>query len=461
MLRYDTPGARVNDFWIFCTSEQIHQYGHASKSDAKYFLEPPSSILDTHPYEQWKELTESCPTFKDISVKLFDQNTEYPEHKFQVGMKVEALVPFQRTHFAPATVVKIFDEIYFLVQIDDHDDYKNSKTRDGKSNACDVSLKKNTWLCKSGHPYIFPIGWAKSHDLTLAIPRGWNCENNEFDWTKYLTVTESVAAPENAFPDRESALEAGFEEGMRLEAVDPQDENIICAAHITKTMENLLWVKLDNFNDRREHIVYMNSRHIFPVGWCESNHYPLKPPRDYIEVCKKVQYATKEHEKKMLLDISIPEPRSSLWCPKIYFNYRCFTGPMISKGKLATLPKSVGPGPVTLVMREVLSMIVSVGYRSARILKVLQCDTDPEPGYHLEVLKAKHKSNTYRARVAVVTSGDMVPEFCKSICKKLMVCPNLFGPLQVPEDDCPDRCHKTSKNKFVSKYNRSFIFTLL
>jgi hypothetical protein len=240
---------------------------------------------------------------------------------------------------------------------------------------------------------------------------------------------------------------------MRLEAIDPENENSICAAHISKIIDNLLWLKLDSCNDNRiTHIVHMHSLQIFPVGWCESNHYPFKPPKDYIEVCKKVQTDTTATKKNNVIDVPLSEPRSSLWCPKIYFNYRCFTGPMISKGKLATLPKAVGPGPVVLVMREVLSMIVSVGYRSARILKVLQCDTKPEPGYNLEVLKAKHKNNTYRASVAVITSGDMVTEFCKSICKKLMVCPNLFGPLHVPENECPDKCHKTSKNKFISEY---------
>ena len=159
---------------------------------------------------------------------------------------------------------------------------------------------------------------------------------------------------------------------MRLEAVDPENENVICAAHITKVVDSLLWLKLDNYEDcRPEHVVHIHSLQIFPVGWCESNHYHLKPPKDYIEVCSKLQAPMTELKKNAVMDISISEPRSSLWCPKIYFNYRCFTGPMISKGKLATLPKAVGPGPVILVMREVLSMIVSVGYRSARILKVI------------------------------------------------------------------------------------------
>ena len=247
---------------------------------------------------------------------------------------------------------------------------------------------------------------------------------------------------------------------MRLEAVDPEDENVICAAHISKIIDNLLWLKLDCYDNRVEHIVHMHSLQIFPVGWCESNHYALRPPKDYVQVCQSSQPPVVEPRRNTVADIPLAEPRSTLWCPKIYFNYRCFTGPMISKGKLATLPKAVGPGPVTLVMKEVLSMIVSVGYRSARILKVLQCDTKPEAGFNLETLKAKHKNNTYRASVAIITSGDMVADFCRNICRKLMVCPNLFGPLFVSESECPDRCHKTAKNKFLSKYTRTLKFLI-
>lgn len=78
-----------------------------------------------------------------------------------------------------------------------------------------------------------------------------------------------------------------------------------------------------------------------------------------------------------------------LWCPKIYFNHKCFSGPFLSKSKLAGLPKAVGPGPVRLVMREVLSMLISVAYKSSRVLKEIQCDGDLRPGEHVEVLKAK------------------------------------------------------------------------
>lgn len=446
----------IKDFWIFCTSDSLHQYGFSSKSDTnKWFLEPPSSIVETYPYEEWKELIESEPKNHILSENLFIHDTKHQQHKFNIGMKLETVLPCDRTKIVPATIVKIFDDIYFLVQVDDYD----SQTNTNNDFSTIFHDEKKTWLCTADHPYIFPVGWAKKHHLQIMPPKNWPSKANEFKWDAYLSETKSTFATPNLFPIRESAIDAGFEVGMRLEAVDPQNENIICAAHITKINEDLLWIVLDNYKNRPEHVVHMHSLQIFPVGWCESNHYPLKPPRDYVEVCKKLEKPEENEVKKTILDIPIPEPRSSLWCPKIYFNYRCFTGPMISKGKLATLPKAVGPGPVILVMREVLSMIVSVGYRSARILKVLQCDSKPDPGYHLEVLKAKHKSNTYRANVAVVTSGDMVADFCRNICKKLMVCPNLFGPFQTPENECPDKCHKTSKNKF-SMHNNVFTFSM-
>ncbi|XP_014218553.1 scm-like with four MBT domains protein 2 isoform X2 [Copidosoma floridanum] len=446
-LKYDTPGSSTKQFWMFCTSEHLHNYGFVSKTDSNWFVEPPSSIVDMHSYEEWKELTENNGS-KDLKVpdNLFNNSVDHQKHAFKLHMKLEAVLPSDRTKIFPASVIKVFDDTYFLVQIDV---YKKNLDENSDENAVRNNTEKNTWLCTAEHPYIFPVGWSKKRNISMSSPPNWIPQSGKFDWDEYLKATNAVAADDSLFSPQESASDAGFECGMMLEAVDPKDENAICAAHITKILDNLLWLKLDSSDkDRPEHIVHMRSLQIFPVGWCESNHYPLKPPKDYIELCKKTEVApVKKHS---TLEFPLTEHRSSLWCPKIYFNYRCSTGPMISKRHLATLPKSVGPGPVVLVMREVLSMIVSVGYRSARILKVLQCDTKPEPGYNLEVLKAKHKNNTYRANVAIITSGDTVTEFCRNICKKLQVCPNLFGPLCVRENECPDKCYKSTKNKFIS-----------
>jgi hypothetical protein len=69
-----------------------------------------------------------------------------------------------------------------------------------------------------------------------------------------------------------------FERGMKLEAVNPNNHNQICAATITKIVGPLLWIHLDHMRDIPSHIEDIDSHNLFPVGWCESNNYQLKPP---------------------------------------------------------------------------------------------------------------------------------------------------------------------------------------
>jgi len=54
------------------------------------------------------------------------------------------------------------------------------------------------------------------------------------------------------------------------------------------------------------------------------------------------------------------------------------------------LPQSVGPGPVSLVIREVLSMIINVAYKSSRVLRELQLDGSPNPDMQQQILGAKY-----------------------------------------------------------------------
>jgi len=59
------------------------------------------------------------------------------------------------------------------------------------------------------------------------------------------------------------------------------------------------------------------------------------------------------------------------------------------------LPQSVGPGPVSLVMREVLSMLINVAYKSSRVLRELQSDDAvPNPAMQQTVLGAKYVVST-------------------------------------------------------------------
>jgi len=79
-------------------------------------------------------------------------------------------------------------------------------------------------------------------------------------------------------PSCQGTDEHEFERGMKLEAVNPANPNQICAATITKIVGPLLWVHLDHQRGLPSHIQDIDSHNLFPVGWCESNLYDLKPP---------------------------------------------------------------------------------------------------------------------------------------------------------------------------------------
>lgn len=77
---------------------------------------------------------------------LFQHNDEIPPHSFMMGMKVEALHPIDRTQIFPATVMEVWGDSYFLVEVD------SKVSNHGEEEP------RLIWLCTSNHPYIFPAG---------------------------------------------------------------------------------------------------------------------------------------------------------------------------------------------------------------------------------------------------------------------------------------------------------------
>lgn len=73
-------------------------------------------------------------------------------------MKLEAISPDDHTTLYPATVIKVFDDIYFLVHIDDYED--SAEKKEDETPKYDITDKNTAY-----HPYIFPIGWAKKNNI--------------------------------------------------------------------------------------------------------------------------------------------------------------------------------------------------------------------------------------------------------------------------------------------------------
>lgn len=465
LLRYDTPDSTSDrDFWLFYSSPRLFPVGWSEKNgEGKWKLVKPSCYNDSHHSDsEWEAIAEKS---KEAAYKLpsssdlFQNNiSEAPSHNFSVGMKLEAVHPQNRAEICPASIIEVIDDKYFVVAIDDMTQ-KSEAAVEEEDEDDDSSTKELTWLATTAHPYIFPQGWAQSHNLKLTHPRGWISAKEEFDWDEYLEETKSTPTLFKNDYSTIIASENGFEIGMKLEVVNPENEHQICAATVANVTEHLIWIHLDSNDCFQPSVIFsLDSFDMFPVGWCETNNYPLKPPQSY----QPIQSSQSSENSSVSAESDIKsedvkeknkDSKGGFWCPKIFFNHKCFSGPFLSKGKLAQLPKAVGPGPVTLVMKEVLSMLISVAYISSRVLRELQCKTKTHPGMHLEVLKAKYKSNAYRASVEIVTSADKVSDFCKEICQKLQVCPYLFGPVAVGEKSCPENCGTLSKTRFCK--NRS------
>ncbi|VVD05767.1 unnamed protein product [Leptidea sinapis] len=381
-LRYDGADDDLPQFWLFYSNSRISSFGSVTHK--------PTQILEAH--------------------------------SFTTGMKLEALSPHDMKTFRPATVAKIFNNLHFLVVIDDHmDDYEETKM---------------AWLCDNMHPYIYPIGWAQQHNMIFKPHKTW--KEGNFEWDEYLATTNTVPAPEYCFKRRDPIKDV--EVNMKLEAVNPLNQEEIHVASIERIEEHMVFVELLPIGEK--FWFSLDSDLLFPVGWCDSNNYELHIPdtRDkaVIEPTKVV-----EETRGVRDEVSSTEG----WCDRIYFNYKCYAGPSLSRNKLSQLPKHVGPGLLTLVLKEVLNKIISASYKPAKLLKDWETEGPPEEGMRLEMLRAKLKTSTYHAYVPIVTSSSQLSAFCRDVCVKLQACPSLFGPTEYPEQ-CPHNCQQVEKSTF-------------
>ncbi|NXH59801.1 SMBT1 protein, partial [Rhabdornis inornatus] len=437
------------DQWLFYLDPFLHQVGWAAQHG--YSLQPPSAIRSLRSEADWQEILKKVKEEEEessVPTDLFKDKPVIGVHSFSEGMKLEAVDPMAPFVISPATVLKVYNDKYFLIEMDDLRAERVSSQR---------------YVCHVDSAGIFPVQWSLKNGLHLSPPPGY--PGQDFDWADYLKQCGAEAAPQSCFPSLTS--DHGFKENMKLEAVNPVDPEEVCVATVTKLKDSYLWLQLEGSKKPvLECIVSVESMNIFPVGWCETNGYQLRPPRKAI-VNKQKKIAVVQPEKQILSSRTVhdglknQELNSSdsvvinvkYCCPKIYFNHRCFSGPYLNKGRIAELPQSVGPGNCVLVLKEVLTLLINAAYKPSRVLRELQLDEEAAWHGHGETLKAKYKGKSYRATVEVVRTADRVADFCRKTCIKLECCPNLFGP-QMVLDKCSENCSVLTKTKYTHYYGK-------
>ncbi|XP_063282560.1 scm-like with four MBT domains protein 1 [Pelobates fuscus] len=432
---------------LFYLHPSLHHIGWAEQHG--YEMQPPSAISHLKTEEEWRVILARCgKTTEDcVPADFFQEQPQLPVHSFIKGMKLEAVDPTVPSFIVPATVTKVFNEQYFLVELDD--------LRPEDSRTC------RSIVCHKNSPEILPVRWSQKMGVSVHPPPGYS--EQTFDWDAYLSRYEAVQAPESCFPMPQNTHQ--FQEHMKLEAVNPFKPQEISIASVTRVHPPYIWLQFDGTKASvPECIVHVESMELFPMGWCESNGHPLcapphtkaKPPKKQV-ACQpeKAIQSSKNVNGLNKTDTATCNTTSNgkYLCPKIYFNHRCFSGPYLNKGRIAELPKSVGPGSCVLVLKEVLSLLINAAYKPSRVLRELELQEEPLWPQHAETIKAKYKGKTYRATVELVRTSDCVPEFCRKTCIRLECCPNLFGPLMVL-DQCSENCSVLTKTKYTHYYGK-------
>lgn len=178
--------------------------------------------------------------------------------KFEEGMKLEAIDPLNLSTICVATVTKVLRSNYLMIGID------GMMAADGSD-----------WFCyHATSPCIFPVGFCKFNNIELTPPRNYV---GEFDWMRYLSETNSRAAPVALF--KKDIPKHGFKEGYHLEAVDLMEPRLICVATVTKVVGRLLRVHFNGWDESYDQWCDCESPELFPAGWCQLVGYPLEPPK--------------------------------------------------------------------------------------------------------------------------------------------------------------------------------------
>lgn len=257
LLRYEGfEHDSSHDFWCSLVSGELHPVGWCAMTTK--LLVPPQDVKTT--IADWKEyLMQKLVGANTIPVDFYLKLAECMKYPFKIGMRVEVVDPKHISRTRLAIVNAIYGGRLHLVYADQSDAPENATA--------------DFW-CHMSSPLLHPIGWSKNvgHPIkTLAnISMKGNCDSTEQLFKK----------PRFVYMDG-----AFFEEGMKLEAIDPLNLGNICVATVQKVLlDGYVMVGMDGtmYNNGSDWFCYHASSHaILPVGFCEKNNITLKVPSGY------------------------------------------------------------------------------------------------------------------------------------------------------------------------------------
>lgn len=169
------------EHWLYYLDPFLHHIGWAAQQG--YELQPPLAIRHLKNEAVWQEILAKVREEEPLPSYLFKDKQVIGTHEFSVNMKLEAVDPWSPFGISPATIAKVFDDKYFLVEMDDLRPEDHTR---------------RSFVCHAHSPGIFPVQWSLKNGLHINPPPGFRSQ--DFDWADYLKQCGAEAAPQKCFP---------------------------------------------------------------------------------------------------------------------------------------------------------------------------------------------------------------------------------------------------------------------
>lgn len=103
----------------------------------------------------------------------------------------------------------------------------------------------------------------------------------KFSWETYLAKTQGTPSPLDLFTNPYPSGLNRFRIGMKLEAIDPENNSLFCVCSIVDVRGYRLKLTFDGYSRDYDFWVNADSLDIFPAGWCQKTNRILQPPNGY------------------------------------------------------------------------------------------------------------------------------------------------------------------------------------
>ncbi|XP_067875523.1 lethal(3)malignant brain tumor-like protein 2 isoform X3 [Heterodontus francisci] len=260
LLRYE--GFESNsrqDFWYNLGTADVHPIGWCATIGKP--LVPPQTV-QTKTTDWRAYLLKKLIGSKTLPVDFHYKMVESMKYPFRPGMRVEVVDKTQISRTRTAVVDTVIGGRLRLLYEDCEED--------------------DDFWCHMWSPLIHSVGWSKRVGHKVKRTEGMT----RADLSSHPTFRKIYC---DAVPHLFKKVRAvytnddWFEEGMKLEAIDPLNLSTICVASVRKVLlDGYLMIGIDGSEaaDGTDWFCYHASSYcIFPVGFCKKNDIELTPPR--------------------------------------------------------------------------------------------------------------------------------------------------------------------------------------